>query len=241
MRKPTVSPLVATLTLALAAAAHAQETPPPRPHISVTGTGEVSISPDMAVMTLAVTREAKSARAALDAENEAMNAVIAAMKDANVAPRDLQTSGLSINPRYGDPDGKNGENERRITGYQVTNALTVRVRDLEKVGTLIDRSVTLGVNQGGDITFTNEDMSAPLENARKRAVADAMKRARTLTEAAGVKLGNITEIGEQSYDPPPMPFRAKAMRMDAAASAVPVEAGENSYRVQVTMTFDIRQ
>lgn len=231
--------LAAPLAFAVPAIASADETP--RPSIVVMGEGEVSVSPDMAVMMLAVMREAKTAREALDANNTAMADVIAAMKEGGVEPRDLQTSGLSISPQYVYPNDKNGEEKPRITGYQVTNSLTVRVRDMTKVGELLDRSVTLGVNQGGNITFTNDDPSEALQEARKKAVADALAKARTLAEAAGVKLGKVRQISEQSFRQPPMPLRAKAMRMEAADAAVPVEAGENSYQIHVNMSFGIEQ
>lgn len=211
------------------------------PRITVTGEGEAWISPDMAVITLSVLREAETARAAMDESNAAMAAVIEAMKEEGVEPRDLQTSGLSINPQYVYPNDRNDEEKPRIVGYQVTNTLTVRLRDLAKLGGVLDRSVSLGVNQGGNIVFTNDDPSEALTEARKRAVEDALARAQTLAEAAGVSVGDVLRISEQTGMPQPRPL-ARAMRMEAAAdSAVPVEAGENSYKVQVNVTFEIEQ
>ena len=210
----------------------------PVPRIVVVGEGEAAVTPDMAVVTLSVMREAETAREALDEANQAMAAVIAAMKENGIEARDLQTSGLQINPRYVYPQN-GGEEQPKIVAYQVSNTLTVRVRDIAMVGDIIDRSVTLGVNQGGSIAFTNDDPAPALTEARKRAVEDAMTRARTLAEAAGVSLGGILEISEQSYNPPPMPISVQAKRMEAAYDAVPVEAGENSYRITVNVTFEI--
>lgn len=226
----------------LAAVPAAAQGPDLRPKIIVTGEGEAQVSPDMAVVTLAVLREAKTAREAMDENNAAMAAVIAALKDEGVEARDLQTSGLSISPQYIYPNDRNGEEKPRITGYQVTNTLTVRIRDLEKVGQVLDRSVSLGVNQGGEISFTNDDPTEALADARKRAVEDAKSKAHTLSEAAGVSLGDVLEISEHAATPPPMPMGTK-MRMEMAASdaAVPVEAGENSYKVQVSITFALKQ
>ena len=229
--------LPAFVAVALPFAAQADEARP-FPRIIVTGTGEAHVAPDMAILTLSVMREAETARAALDENSAAMAAVIAAMKEAGIAPRDLQTAGLSIQPRYVYPQSSNGEEQPRIVAYQVTNALTVRIRDIEKVGDVIDRSVTLGVNQGGGISFTNDDPAPVLDKARSRAVEDAMKRARTLAEAAGVPLGAVVEISEVS-PVQPQPVFAKAMRMEAADASVPVEAGENTYAVSVTVTFEI--
>lgn len=233
-------PLLLAAALALPAVASAQPKPPHHApsRIVVVGEGEAAIAPDMAIVSLAVMKEADTARAALDANNEAIAAVIKAMRDAGIEGRDLQTSGLQINPRYVYPQDNSGT-PPTIQGYQVSNTLTVRVRDLAKVGEIIDQSVTLGVNQGGNISFTNNDSSAAVTEARKLAVKDAVARATTLAEAAGVKLGDIVEITEQSMMPQPMPVGARAYRMEAASDAVPVEAGENSYRAQVNVTFEI--
>ncbi|WP_265517133.1 SIMPL domain-containing protein [Nitratireductor luteus] len=213
-----------------------------QPRIVVTGEGEARLSPDMALVTLAVTREAETARAAMDNNNSAIAAVIAALKEEGIEARDLQTSGLSIQPQYVYPNERNDEEKPRIVGYQVTNQLTVRIRDMDKVGAILDRSVSLGVNQGGHITFTNDDPTEALSEARKLAVEDAMAKARTLAEAAGVNLGKVVELSERTASPPPMPMAGKMMRMEMAAdAAVPVEAGENSYTVQVSVTFGIDQ
>ncbi len=215
----------------------------PAPRISVTGQGSANLAPDMALLQLTVTRQAETARAALDANSAAMADVIAALRAEGIAERDLQTSQFSIQPRYVYPKPKSGEAQQppRIVGYTVRNGLGVRVRDLDKLGAIIDRSVTLGVNEGGNITFTNDDPSAALTRARTAAVQDAAAKAGTLAAAAGVKLGRILEIAEQSYDPVPVPMmHSRAMAADAAES-VPVAAGENSYEVKVNLTYGIAQ
>lgn len=233
-------PLALAAILAMPLAAAAQETPT-TPRIVVSGQGEAAIAPDMAWLNLSVMREADTARAALDDANEAVAGVIAALKQAGIEERDLQTSGLSINPRYVYPQNNDGSQPPRIVGYQVTNSLSVRVRDLARLGEVIDRAVTLGVNQGGGITFDNDDPSEAVAQARRRAVAEAREKAETLAEAAGVTLGRVIEISESAPMQPPMPL-AKAMRMEAAPDAsVPIEAGENTYRVQVGVTYEIGQ
>jgi len=213
-----------------------------RSKINVLGEGEARVSPDMAVITLAVLKEAATAREAMDQNNSDMAAVIAALKEEGIEARDLQTSGLSINPQYVYPNERNSEEKPRITGYQVTNSLTVRVRDLDKVGGVLDRSVSLGVNQGGNIIFTNDDPTSAMSDARKSAVEDAVAKARTLAEAAGVEVGKVLSISENAGMPAPMPMM-KAMRAQgmAAEAAVPVEAGENTYTVQVNVTFELVQ
>lgn len=230
-------PLALAAAMTLPAVARAADVPPP-PRIIVSGEGEATAAPDLAMLTLSVMREAKTARAALDANNDAMAAVIAAMKSAGVADRDLQTAGIQISPRYNYTNDPDGTQKAELVAYQVTNTLSVRVRDIDKTGEILDKAVTLGVNEGGGISFTNADPSLIITQARKKAVSDAIAKAKTLAEAAGVSVGKVVEISEQSYAPQPMPMSAKSF--DAARAAVPIQAGENSYRVQVNVTFEIK-
>ncbi|MGR9247191.1 SIMPL domain-containing protein [Rhizobium leguminosarum] len=230
------------LPLAAAAPAFAQEAKPRESVISVTGDGESSVAPDMAVVNLAVVKQAKTAREALDENNKAMNDVLAALKSGGIAERDLQTSGFSIQPQYNYPQPVDGQQQQpQLIGYQTINSVTVRLRDLAKLGAVIDQSVTLGINQGGEIQFTNDKPDAAIEEARKNAVADAVKRAKTLSEAAGVKLGRILEINENVPRAMPQPVYRATMMKEASDAAVPVQGGENNYNVSVTVTFAIEQ
>lgn len=215
----------------------------PTPRILVTGQGSVDLASDMAVLALTVTREAETARAALDANSAAMSEVLSAMKAEGIKARDLQTSGFSIQPRYSYPPQKSsGERQPpHIVGYTVRNSLNVRVRDITAVGKILDKSVTLGVNEGGNIQFTNDDPSAAITEARIKAVKSALAKAQTLAEAAGVKTGKILEISEQSFSPRPMPMARAEMSMARSADAVPVAAGENTYKVTVNVSYSIDQ
>jgi uncharacterized protein YggE len=215
----------------------------PSSRILVTGQGNVDLAPDMAVLVLTVTREAETARAALDANSAAMNEVLSAMKAEGIKARDLQTSGFSIQPKYIYPPQKSsGERQPpHIVGYAVRNSLNVRVRDIGAVGEILDKSVTLGVNEGGNIMFTNDDPSAAITEARIKAVKNALAKAQTLAEAAGVKTGKILEISEQSFSPRPMPMARAELSMARSADAVPVAAGENTYKVTVKVSYSIDQ
>ncbi|MFJ7354939.1 SIMPL domain-containing protein [Phyllobacterium sp. NPDC097923] len=231
----------ATAMMAVPFAAMADETP--RPRITVTGEGEATAAPDMAIVSLVVLQEKPTAREALTANNETMAKVLDAMKKAGIAERDLQTSGFNIDPRYVYPDNKQGQPPQapKIVGYAVSNSLSVRVRDLKKVGEILDQSVTLGVNQGGNLTFTNDKPEAIVEEARKKAVANAIAKAKTLTAAAGVEVGKVIEISEQTFQPRPYGGAPRAKMMAAEASdSVPVAAGENSYNVTVNVTFELK-
>jgi len=237
--------VAAALMLAapLAALPAAAQDSQPTPRIVVTGEGSASIAPDMAVLTLTVLREGKTAREALDANSVAMQDVLDAMKAEGVAERDLQTANFSIEPQYYYPPRKSsGEAEQpRITGYIVRNSLTVRLRDLDKLGGVLDKAVTLGVNQGGNIAFTNDDPSATVEKARTEAMKNAIAKAKTLTEAAGIGLGKVLEISEVSTPSIPEPYAKVRSAMVESADAVPVAAGENAYTVTVNVTFALDQ
>ncbi|MBE9540255.1 MAG: SIMPL domain-containing protein [Proteobacteria bacterium] len=214
----------------------------PFPRIHVTGEGSIDIAPDMAVLGLTVMREAKTARLALDANSDAMKKVLSALRAEGIADRDLQTSNFSIQPKYVYPQERSGERkQRQIVGYTVRNSLTVRVRDIARVGAILDKSVTLGINQGGNIMFTNDDPSAAITQARTQAVKAALAKANTLATAAGVKVGKILEISEQSFPSHPMPIARAEMAMARSSDAVPMATGESTYRVNVNVSFAIEQ
>ncbi len=219
---------------AVASAANSERTP----RIIVSGEGEAVLAPDIAMLSLSVMREAKTAREALDANNDAMASVIAAMKAAGIADRDLQTDGIQISPRYNFSQKDDGSQQSELIAYQVTNTLSVRVRDIDKTGEILDKAVSLGVNQGGGIAFTNDNPAAAMTEARKKAVADAIAKAKTLAEAAGASVGKVLEISDQNVRPAPMPMSIRSF--DMAAAKVPVQAGENSYQVQVNVTFELK-
>lgn len=234
------SALIAAATLAPTALS-AHEESRKEPVIVVSGEGRASIAPDLAIVTLGVSETRKTAREALDVANGAMAAVLDALKKQGIAPRDLQTSGLSIQAQYSYPDNDDGNPRSPIlTGYAVSNTLTVRVRDITRIGAIIDQAVTLGVNQGGEIRFTNDDPAKTVRTARTEAVKDAIDKARTLADAAGVKLGRILEISEGGSRTEPIAMMRAPMAKEAS-DAVPVEAGENSYSVAVNVTFTIEQ
>lgn len=205
----------------------------------ISGEGEATATPDLGIMTLGVMREATTAREALDANNKAMAEVIAAVKKLSVADRDLKTARVQIYPRYDYPKKRDGTQKTKLVAYQARNSLTVRVRDLSKAGELLDKSVTLGVNEGGGIAFVNDDASAIMTEARRKAVADALEKAKTISEAAGVKLGRIVEISE-GYAGQHWGENERARMSMEREAPVPIEVGENTFRVQVNITFELK-
>ena len=238
-----VAAAMAATMLAASAPSFADEAKRPEAGvISITGEGVANVAPDMAVISLTVLREAETAREALDANNEAMAKVLAAMKDEDIAERDLQTGAFSIQPRWVYPENKDGRTDPpKITGYTVNNTLTVRIRDLTRLGAILDSSVSLGVNQGGDVMFTNDDQDTIRNEARLDAVAKAKAKAEAMVGALGVTLGRITQVSENSYSAPPMPMMRAEMAMAKSDASVPVASGENEYRVSVSVTWELNQ
>ena len=207
--------------------------------ITVTGEGSVSAAPDMAIVNFGVLKTAPTARQALDDANKALADTIANLKSKGIEARDLQTSGFSVSPQF-DYSGKNGT-PPKLTGYQVSNMLTIRVRDISALGKVLDDAVTNGINSGGSLSFANSKQKELVAEARKAAVADAITRAKALTEAAGVSTGNIRSISDDSpIARPPAPMARMAMAKEATDS-VPVEVGESEYHANVTVTFAINQ
>ncbi len=241
-RHVTMLGVAAAASLALACtgapqSAGAQEGPsePPR-RMTVTGTGDAAAVPDTAMVNFGVMTEGKTARAALDANNTAMAEVLQSLKEAGLEDRDVQTSNFSIQPEYVRyPSGQTGP--RRISGYRVSNQVTVIVRDLANLGAVLDRAVSDGANTFNGLSFTFSDMQPLQDEARVAAVKDARRKAELLTEAAGVRLGRVITLSENSGYRPPAP-RMRAMAMEAAAD-VPIAAGESQVSVTVSITFEI--
>ena len=212
--------------------------------ISVVGVGTVKTAPDMATINLTVLREAKTAKAALKNNNQAMTDIISAMKQFGIEDKDLQTSNFSVNPRYIYPKQKDGvQRPPQIVGYQVFNSLTVRILDLKQVGEILDKSITLGVNQGGNIVFGNSDIAQLQMQARTMAMKNAIMKAQILTKASGVAVGDIKQINENSSHARPQPTMRAQMAMARMADSppVPISGGENAYSVSVNVTFEIEQ
>ncbi|ALE03607.1 SIMPL domain-containing protein [Bartonella ancashensis] len=204
--------------------------------IVVTATGESKATPDMAIINLAVVTYDKTAQKALATNNTSMNNVIGTLKESGIPENDLQTSNLSI---YQINPEKYREQKDSENLYQVSNSLTVRIRDLSKAGKIFDQTMALGVNSVDGITFTNSDSKPFYKEARKKAVTEAIEKAKILAQEANVKLGKIIEIYENDNGQNPMPrliSRAQTTSYDADTN---FSGGELNYYVSVTMTFSI--
>jgi len=201
--------------------------------IVVTGEGRIAAEPDMAVINLGVMREAATAGEAMSAASEAAAAVLAAVAEAGIEPRDVQTSSLNLQPRWDHSD----QNGARLTGYIANNDLMIRVRDLDALGALLDTLVTTGANTINGLSFSVAEPRPLEDEARTAAVADARAKAERLAAAGGVTLGEVTTISEATMPPMPFPYPQAEMRM--AASDVPIARGEIETVVTVTVVFSI--
>lgn len=235
MRKLKTLVLTTVLALPLAGAAWAQQAPQAA-QITVTGEAAVQAVPDMATVSLGVTTVAATAAEAMAANTAALAQVIERLKAAGIEPRDLQTASLSLNPNWTGYDSSSNQ-PQTITGYTASNQLSVRVRDVAKLGTVLDAAITDGANTLNGISFELAEPRPVLDQARKAATEDARARAELLAAAAGVKLGRVLSISEGGGYGGPMPM----FKADAASAPVPVEAGEIGLSAAVTVTFEIVQ
>lgn len=225
--------LMLATALAMPAAAAMAEALSPR--ITVTGTGSVDSRPDMATISLGVTTQGGTAAEAMGRNSEELARVLEKLRASGVEDRDLQTSGLSLNPNW---TNSNDGTAATISGYVASNQLTIRVRALDSLGGILDAAVKDGANTLNGVAFGLTDPKPVEDEARKRAVQDAAARAALLTTAAGVQLGQVLSITEGGGFEPPRPM----YRMDAAeASAVPMAEGEISTAASVTVVYAINQ
>jgi uncharacterized protein YggE len=222
--------IIAAAVALLGAPALAQPAPPPA--ISVIGEASVSVAPDQAQIDGGVTSDAKTAREAAETNNAAMGKVLQALKGAGIEEKDYQTSRLSLQPQY----APNRTGPSPVTGYRASNRVTIRVRDVTKVASVIDVLVGAGANDIGGINFTISQPSKHLDDAREKAVADARRKAEIYAKAAGVTLGEPLSISEEGA-PAPL-FRGK-MAAPMAAGA-PVAQGEETLSVTVSVSWAIK-
>jgi len=225
--------LFLTAVLALAGALPAAAQPEKVPHlITVTGEGEVAIVPDLAIIGAGVTTIGKTAREASESNAKMMTAVMAALKAAGIAEGDVQTARLSLHPVR-----DNKTNELRITGFQASNQVTVRLRDVAKTADAIDRLVAAGANDISGIQFVVSSPSKPLDEAREKAMADARRKAEVYAKAANVLLGAAVSITEEG-GAMPGPIM---MRQAKADVATPVSPGEQIQRISVSVSYELQR
>lgn len=231
--------LIAVLVLAIALTACGPSTitvqpQPPQRTITVTGTGLVTLTPDIAYINIGVQSQDASASVALTDNSTKAQAVMDVIKAAGVADKDIQTTNFSIYPQQQyDKDGL-------MTGiiYMVENTVYVTVRDLTKLGSLLDATVRAGANTINSISFDVADKTGALSQARLAAVTDARKQADELTGATGVTIGDVQTISYYDSSAPVTVQYARAAM--SAADSVPVQAGSMQITTTVTIVYEIK-
>ncbi len=208
--------------------------------ITVTGEGKVSAAPDIAEMSFGVTTGVKAtSKIASESIATDMNKVLAAVKAMGLDEKDIRTESFYLNPSYDWTDGR-----QRLRGYEATQSLRVKVRDLEKVGDVLTAATDAGANQAGGVEFMIEEPGAKETEARTEAIADAKKKAEALAAQLGEKLGDVQSFNENGggYYPRPM-MMAKSETYDMASGGAPamaMPAGEEDITVTVSITYELK-
>ncbi|MFT3811240.1 MAG: SIMPL domain-containing protein [Micropepsaceae bacterium] len=199
--------------------------------ISVNGSGRSAAAADRAVLTLSVVTEAPNPREALEKNNTAMTAVIAALKSLGYGVTDIQTSGLSLNAVY-----DHSSSIAKLVGYTANNGITLKVKDVSRLGEILDLAVSAGINRVDGLTFDVADKDAALSEARVAAMKDARAKAELMATALGAAVGRPISISESYSSPQPVAMQT----MNAADSAaVPIASGQVGMEAQVSVVFEL--
>jgi uncharacterized protein YggE len=204
--------------------------------LDVTASGEVNRVPDLAIISAGVVTRATTARAALQQAANKMARVRAALTRAGVADRDIQTSNINLNPDYA------YENNRppRLTGYNASNQVTVKFRDIANAGEILDALVAEGANSINGPTLTVDKPQAALDEARTKAIAAARARADLYARSLGMRVVRVVAISESGGHFEPRPPMVMMARGEAASADTKIDPGEQTLQVNVSMTFELQ-
>lgn len=215
--------------------------------ITVSGKGEIYAKPNLALVNFSVVTEKKTVAEAISENTKKMNAVINSIKKQGVEDKDLKTTIFNIYPRY---EYTKGEKEieiypypsgkRILVGYEVNQTLEVKIRDLAKIGDIIQGATEAGANQVGDLQFIIDQEDELKSAARKEAIEKAKQKAKEISDQLGVKLVRIINFNESSVSPPfPVPYMAREASGLGGAETPQIETGENKIEVTVSITYEI--
>ncbi len=203
--------------------------------IRVAGKGSVQAEPDTATIRIGVTTEDLNAQQAVSSNTAATTKVMSELQAAGIGKKDLKTSNFSVYP-LSRTEGE-GEHRRQITSYRVSNMVTVTVHSTSKVGEVLSKAVAAGSNQINGPSFSVSAPEKYLNEARKKAVENAMEKARAYAAAAGMKLGEVLEISELGI---PAPAHIGEMSRGAGGAPVPVEGGEDRLEAHVYLVIALK-
>jgi uncharacterized protein YggE len=228
-----VAASIAAATLGQGRTAMAAEDRPAERYVSVSATGSVAAEPDMASVSTGVIVEADTAKEALARNSTVMAKLIDGLKALGIAPADIQTTSLNVEPRY--VQAKDGR-PASINGYRVVNQVRLTVREVKRLGEVLDAAIALGANQVHGISFDVTKAESLKDEARKQAIANAKQRAELYATAAGVQLGPVMQIAESVSESPRPVFATRAV----GAAPVPIEAGTRVLTVEINVTYALR-
>lgn len=205
--------------------------------LNVVGTTEERHAPDMAIVSLGVHTTGTTASEASTTNNETMTAVITAIKATGIADTDIQSTSISLTPVYSWPSDNDNDAPPKITGYEAANTVSVRVLAIDQVGSVLDAGLGAGANQLEGVSFALQDRTQPYLDALATATQEARRKAEAIAAAAGMVVGGIIEISEETVGAP-QPFLARAAGFaEAAVASVPVQAGEIVVAARVRVQF----
>lgn len=209
--------------------------------VSFTAEGRAFAKPDIAQIVVAVkTDRVKEAVQAVQDNTEKMNNVVNKIKELGIEEKDIETTSYRLNPVY---DYNRNTGERTLAGYDVYQEVTIKIRDLDKVGEVIEATTSVGANQVGNISFTIDDPEEVKKEAREEAVAKAKKKAKEMAELTGIKLGKLVNVYE-SEGPGPIyrgyPSYAMEMEGIGGAGAPEIQVGENEIKLEVTLVYEVK-
>jgi uncharacterized protein len=203
--------------------------------ITVSATGTVEAEPDRARITSGVSTEAETARQALTQNSETMSKIIDELKAKGIDPKDIQTASFNVEPVM---DYSKEGHPPKVRGYRVSNQVIVLVRKLDRLGDVLDDVVSAGANQIQGLAFEVSKEDTLKDDARKEAVANALRRAKLLAAAAGAEVGNVLQISEETSSSGPMTYAPRFAK--AATASVPIEAGTSTLEARVTVTWALK-
>jgi hypothetical protein len=230
----TAALLVPLLALEAAWLPAAAEDRAPARTVTVSATAQIAVEPDMARISTGVTTEAETAKEALAQNSAVMTRLVAGLKESGIEAADIQTTSFDVAPRYTNPrDGQ----APVIDGYRVTNQVQVTARDLDRLGEVLDKLVSLGANQVSGLSFEASKAITLTDEARADAVKIALRRAKIIAAAAGAEVGEVISMAEDAPQFVPM---AAPMARAMKAEAVPIERGTEMLEARVTVTWALK-
>jgi uncharacterized protein len=239
MRAKTLSTVATALLISAWAAAPAWSAEEPRPRtINVSGQGSIQAEPDRATITLGVESRKPKLEDARAEVQKAVDGVLKLTRDLKIDPKLVRATRFNVQPEY---NWDNNARERNLIGYYVSRQVEVDLRDLEKIGQLLERAVDLGANQIGDPRLDSSKRRDLEREALAKAVADAKLNAEAVARAAGARLGPPRTISATSgFVPPPMPMYTRAAKMEAASDASQsYQSGQMEFNGTVQVEYDL--